>query len=108
MNYVELDYPRNISKFAGVASDIDAVFQWKNGESIFAYYPPSKYIMHLISELHNITYNYFTIVFRQNVLLQGKRFLGIRRPKDEGGPRKTKIVRTGLDGMRARIGNERR
>lgn len=29
---VELDYPRNISKWQGVGTDIDAVFQWKDGK----------------------------------------------------------------------------
>ena len=32
VNYIELDYPRNISMFAGIGTDIDAVFQWKNGQ----------------------------------------------------------------------------
>jgi len=32
VNYVELDYPRDMSMFAGVGNDIDAVFQWKNGK----------------------------------------------------------------------------
>ena len=31
INYVELDYPRDMSMFAGVGYNIDAVFQWKNG-----------------------------------------------------------------------------
>ncbi|XP_076246166.1 matrix metalloproteinase 2 [Calliopsis andreniformis] len=35
VNYVELDYPRDISMFAGVGNDIDAVFQWKNGKTYF-------------------------------------------------------------------------
>jgi hypothetical protein len=32
VNYVELDYPRDISMFAGVGPNIDTVFQWKNGK----------------------------------------------------------------------------
>lgn len=33
VNYVELDYPRDISSnFGGVGNDIDAVFQWKDGK----------------------------------------------------------------------------
>lgn len=32
MNYVELDYPRDMSMFSGVGYNIDAVFQWKNGK----------------------------------------------------------------------------
>lgn len=32
MNHVELDYPRDMSMFAGVGYHIDAVFQWKNGD----------------------------------------------------------------------------
>ncbi|XP_011051439.1 PREDICTED: matrix metalloproteinase-15-like [Acromyrmex echinatior] len=35
VNYVELDYPRDMSMFAGVGNDIDAVFQWKNGKTYF-------------------------------------------------------------------------
>lgn len=35
VNYVELDYPRDISMFAGVGNGIDAVFQWKNGKTYF-------------------------------------------------------------------------
>ncbi|XP_076282359.1 matrix metalloproteinase 2 isoform X3 [Lasioglossum baleicum] len=35
VKFVELDYPRNMSKFAGVGNDIDAVFQWKNGKTYF-------------------------------------------------------------------------
>ncbi|KAJ8686079.1 hypothetical protein QAD02_021873 [Eretmocerus hayati] len=35
VNYVELDYPRDISMFAGVGRSIDAVFQWKNGTKYF-------------------------------------------------------------------------
>ncbi|XP_076175722.1 matrix metalloproteinase-2-like isoform X3 [Ptiloglossa arizonensis] len=35
VNHVELDYPRDISMFAGVGNDIDAVFQWKNGKTYF-------------------------------------------------------------------------
>lgn len=31
-NYVELDYPRDISMFAGIGTNIDAAFQWKNGK----------------------------------------------------------------------------
>lgn len=34
INYVELDYPRDMSMFAGVGNDIDAVFQWKNGKNL--------------------------------------------------------------------------
>ncbi|XP_043484667.1 matrix metalloproteinase-2 [Leptopilina heterotoma] len=35
VNHVELDYPRDMSMFAGVGNDIDAVFQWKNGKTYF-------------------------------------------------------------------------
>ncbi|CAD6206024.1 GSCOCG00009998001-RA-CDS [Cotesia congregata] len=35
INYVELDYPRDISMFAGIGNNIDAVFQWKNGKTYF-------------------------------------------------------------------------
>ncbi|XP_033231708.1 matrix metalloproteinase-2 [Belonocnema kinseyi] len=35
INYVELDYPRDMSMFAGVGYNIDAVFQWKNGKTYF-------------------------------------------------------------------------
>ncbi|XP_034189072.2 matrix metalloproteinase-2 [Osmia lignaria lignaria] len=35
VNYVELDYPRDISMFAGVGNDIDAVFQWTDGKTYF-------------------------------------------------------------------------
>ncbi|XP_043684641.1 matrix metalloproteinase-2-like isoform X3 [Vespula pensylvanica] len=36
VNYVELDYPRDISSnFGGVGNDIDAVFQWKDGKTYF-------------------------------------------------------------------------
>ncbi|XP_043260687.1 matrix metalloproteinase-2 isoform X1 [Colletes gigas] len=35
VNQVELDYPRDISMFANVGNDIDAVFQWKNGKTYF-------------------------------------------------------------------------
>ncbi|KOC64600.1 Matrix metalloproteinase-24 [Habropoda laboriosa] len=34
-NHVELDYPRDISMFAGVGNDIDAVFQWKDSKTYF-------------------------------------------------------------------------
>lgn len=29
---VELDYPRDMSMWRGVGTDIDAVFQWKDGK----------------------------------------------------------------------------
>lgn len=32
---VELDYPRLIDMWNGVGSDIDAVFQWKDGKTYF-------------------------------------------------------------------------
>ncbi|OXU31482.1 hypothetical protein TSAR_017006 [Trichomalopsis sarcophagae] len=35
VNHVELDYPRDISMFAGVGPNIDTVFQWKNGTTYF-------------------------------------------------------------------------
>ncbi|XP_034941519.1 matrix metalloproteinase-2 isoform X2 [Chelonus insularis] len=35
VNFVELDYPRDMSMFAGVGYNIDAVFQWKNGKTYF-------------------------------------------------------------------------
>ena len=30
-----MDYPRDMSMFAGVGYNIDAVFQWKNGQLIY-------------------------------------------------------------------------
>nr|XP_033330394.1 matrix metalloproteinase-2 isoform X2 [Megalopta genalis] len=35
VKFVELDYPRDISMFAGVGNDIDAVFQWTDGKTYF-------------------------------------------------------------------------
>ncbi|CAK9820460.1 Matrix metalloproteinase-24 [Anthophora plagiata] len=35
VNHVELDYPRDISMFADVGNDIDAVFQSRNGKTYF-------------------------------------------------------------------------
>lgn len=32
---VELDYPRDMGMWKGVGTDIDAVFQWKDGEWFF-------------------------------------------------------------------------
>ncbi|KAJ8974533.1 hypothetical protein NQ317_009100 [Molorchus minor] len=32
---VELDYPRDMSMWKGVGTDIDAVFQWKDGKTYF-------------------------------------------------------------------------
>lgn len=32
---VELDYPRDMSMWRGVGTDIDAVFQWKDGNGTF-------------------------------------------------------------------------
>ena len=32
---VELDYPRLISMWKGIGNNIDAVFQWKDGEYTF-------------------------------------------------------------------------
>ncbi|XP_015111466.1 matrix metalloproteinase-2 isoform X2 [Diachasma alloeum] len=34
-NFIELDYPRDMTMFAGVPYNIDAVFQWKNGKTYF-------------------------------------------------------------------------
>ncbi|XP_043281634.1 matrix metalloproteinase-2 [Venturia canescens] len=34
-NYVELDYPRDMSMFAGVGYNIDTVFQWTDGKTYF-------------------------------------------------------------------------
>ncbi|XP_066588730.1 matrix metalloproteinase-2 isoform X2 [Prorops nasuta] len=35
INFVELDYPRDMIMFAGVGYNIDAVFQWTNGKTYF-------------------------------------------------------------------------
>lgn len=45
---------------------------------------------------------------RQNVLLQGQRLLGIRRPEYEGGPQDAEAVGAILDGMPTGNGVERR
>lgn len=46
INKVDLDYPRNMSIWKGIGTNIDAAFQWKNGKIRFFSHYYIKFILY--------------------------------------------------------------